>query len=430
MHQELREKLNKWLEEHGESIFLIEGPSQIGKTHFIKSYISERRKDEWLYVDIKKNKNTIEELLVDASGDSDTFLTALFFVFSESSFVLPKTVVFDGIEYCPKLRQFFKVLKSQSDINIVAISCGGLGANHYNGLLVPSEEDVNYMMPLDFFEFMIELGHASIAKTLKESILNKKNISGFLSSKCYSLFKTYNLIGGYPFVIEDYKKNGNIARCIRLNKTILKKQFDHAKDLMAVGDGRLLDSVFDHFLEFVESNEYNHFDFSTAYKTKKITKMLEEEHIINFVSAIDLSQPKKESNAKKLFLSHQCFYYALSAFDVKSYFQDPIIPHSIVLTDFYFNQKIRNKPLVYGLLRMDGGRYVETDALIKNYMSTHVVEIKTKRLDTRQNLKISEYAKVASSPGVLLFNGDLFTYDSIAVLPSYCSCFLNEYFPK
>ena len=155
---------------------------------------------------------------------------------------------------------------------------------------------------------------------------------------------------------------------------------------------------------------------------------LEEEYVINIATALDISNLSSQSNAKKVFFSHQCFLNAIGGFDKATYFDGDELSNDIVLTDFYFNQRANNKPLNYAIDR--SSRYSISDALIVNNMSIYLVETKQKRLSIDYNIIMSQKSDGLFKPGVLLFNGNVFKYDDVCVLPSYCSCLLNELFAK
>ena len=424
---DLKERLHKWSREKRESIFVIDGPSQIGKTHFIKEYLQYSGLIH-LYIDVRAYKDLLERIMNDSYRSADDFYTAICFEFGKTPIVPLILLIFDGIEYCPKLRQFFKTLVKHSRINVLAITCGGTGPLHYKDLLVPSEEFVYHMQPLTFYDFMVCIGQRTLADHLNESITNKKPISEFLSNKIYSFYKTYNLIGGYPLTISQYKKKNDIYLCIETNKYIFQQQFEHALKFMSKDDAELLFKIRDNFPSIIKSGKYNAVDGISIYKMKQLLSFLEEEYVINVSTALDIRNQSNQSSAKKVFFSHQCFYYAICGFDKTNYFDGISVDHDIVLTDFYFNQRINNKPLNFALER--SSRYFVSDALIVNNTSIYIVEIKNKRLSIDLNNNLSEKSEGMFRPGVLLFNSNVYRFDSVFVLPPYCSCFLNKLFTK
>ena len=421
-YSDLDSRLRSWMGKKRDTIFTIDGPSQIGKTFFINRFLTTCGQ-RYLYIDVKIHKSLIDRLLNDSYKNADSFYTAICFEFSISPIVSLITFVFDGIEYCPKIRQFFKTLVQHPRLNILAITCGGLGPMHYKDLLIPSEEIIYHMHPLTFYEFMMETGQRTLAEHLKQSIMDKKPVSEYLSSKLYNLYKIYNLVGGYPLSVSSYFKNNDINKCIEINRNILREMFNHAVSLADKKDKDLLEMIYENIQDIISNNKYNTVSEISSYKMKQLLSFLEEEHVINVSTAIDIRDQSKQSSGKKVFYSHQCFYYAMDSFDKTNYFDGIGVKHSVVLIDFYFNQNAIDKPLNYALDR--SARYSESDALVVGNTSLYLVEIKDKRLSIDYNLSMSAKSNRLVKPGFLLLNNNVFMYGEVCVLPSYCACFIN-----
>ena len=241
-------------------------------------------------------------------------------------------------------------------------------------------------------------------------------------------FKTYNLVGGYPRSISLYNEKKDINACIEANKDIFYKQFEHALYFMDDADAQLIRKLRDNFSLFIFSGKYNSIEGITPYKMKQFLMFLEEEYIINVSSALDVRNQSNQSSAKKVFFSHQCFYIAICGFDRSNYFESIAVDHDIVLSDFYFNQRSNSKPLNFALDR--DARYSDSDALIVNNTSIYIVEVKDKKMFVESNISLSQKSNGMFKPGVVLLNGNIFSYEEICILPSYCSCFLNAIFIK
>lgn len=423
---DLKNILVNWASKKRNEIFVIDGPSQIGKTQFIHEYFMRVGYDN-IYVDVKQNKNMLDKLIDDVYNSPENFYSAICFHFQRQVSQNLITLIFDHIEFCPRLRQYFKTLVNYEKINIVAITCGGLSATHYKNLLTPSEEKIHRLFPLSFKEFMVQIRQSSMENHLATTISNKQSLGEYLSSEVYKLFKLYNLIGGYPSVVENYINNKDIVSCINMNKRIIKRQFDHAKELLPDEDQKMLDTLFANIYEVVHNGKYNLLENITPYKMKQLLSFLSDEYILNIPTALDLNEPTKSSSGKKIYFFQQCFYYATNQnFVHNDYFNDLYPSEDDVLADYFFNQRIQLKPTQYGICRNE--TYFETDALLVNNMDINVVEFKGKRLTTKYNIKISERSNNRIKPGILLFNGNIFDYDEVTVLPSYSSSFIDYLF--
>lgn len=423
---ELKNSILKWFGDKQDDILIIEGPSQIGKTTFIKRFLNYSY-FECLYIDVKQNINILNKLLNDTFNNADNFYPTLCFEFNKRVSNKLVTLIFDGIEYCPKLRQFFKSLIINKKINIIAISCGATGPLHYKDRLIPSNEIVYRFEPLTFYEFLKEIRQDVLADFLRNSINEKMPLTDYVSGNVYKLFKIYNLVGGYPSSVQKYIESQDIHSAIRNNRYILNLQFLHAESLLKDDDKQLLAMLKNDLFRLIKESKFNIVDDISIYKMKQLLSFLQEEHVINIATALDVNELSLDSYGKHILMSHQCFFYALlENFDFATYFNDIVVPNDVVLIDYFFNQKIMSNPLNYGVYKIH--RYIQTDALLKTANKIHVVEIKSARTSTRINEYISEVSDDKICPGVVLLNRNICDFGKVLILPSYCSCFLTEYF--
>lgn len=419
----LSKKLDVWIRKKQNEIFIIDGPSQIGKTTFIMNFV-QHHSFRYLYIDLKINKEIIEKILNDTYLTPENFYSSLCFYFGRTVSPYLTTLIFDGIEYCPSLRQFFKTLVNHEQINIIAITCGGLGSSHYKNLLVPSEENVNHLFPMTFEEFMMAIGQGSLNAHLSSAISNQKPISAFLSSEIFKTYKLYNLIGGYPSVVNHFISANDRVECLSMNQKILANQFLHALELLNDDDKKIMNEIHKNIYLIVNSGLYSSLQTVSIYKMKQLLSFLEDEYVITMPTALDMENPSKQSSSKRLYFFHQCFYHsAKNSFEYDEYFENSFPTEREVLSDFFFNQRCNSKPHQYGIFRQ--GKYIETDALLSSNMRIYNVEFKSKRLSKDYNVNVFKRTNGSVEPGILLFNGNVFEYGDVTVLPSYCSCFLK-----
>lgn len=419
-------KLRLWVAKKQNEIFVIDGPNQIGKTHLINEFFTYYPYSH-IYIDVYQNKNTLEKLLDDVNATAENFYSSICFHFNLQMSQNLTCLIFDGIEYCPRLRQFFKTLVDYQKINIIAITCGGLSSSHYKNLLVPSEENVNYLFPMNFKEFLMVIGQQSLENHLLNTIINKEPTSEFLSEELYKFFKLYCLIGGFPKVVEKYIQSKDIVSCIAANKKILARQFEHATSLLNEEDKALMNDISKDIYQIVRYGKYNHLSSISIYKMKQLLLFLEDEYILNIPTALDINEPTNTSSGKTLYFFHQSFSHASNInFSHETYFDDLFLTESDVMTDYFFNQRIELNPIRYGISRIE--RYVNTDALLIIGSDMYAVEFKSKRLSIDYNLKITAISDGRIKPGLLLYNGHIFKYNEVTILPSYCSSFVSYCF--
>ena len=419
----LRETLNRWISLKRDEIFIIEGPSQIGKTYLINELM--RFHHNIIYIDVKSQKDLINNLLNDSYLSPENFYSSLAFALNYPVPNSLSTVVFDGIEFCPPLRQYFKTLLRHEYVNIVAVSCGGRGKLHYGDLLTPSEESVHTLMPLTFHEFLIAIGKDGLANYASQSLYANQPLSDLISSELYRYFKIYNLIGGFPSTVEFYIQQKDINSCIQKNNEIFQKQIEHLKETYT--DTTTIENIKEKFPNIILKNNFKAVEEVTAYKLKQAVFFMEEEYLLSISNAVDLLNTDNKSSSRHLFYFHQCFKYALNeGFDRDGYFKNVYPDVDDILTDYFFNQRIDSKPLAYGINREK--TYKETDALFYRGRRPFIVEVKNKRLNLNSLYSFDDSEKGLDN-GIVLFNGNYFHFSFPIILPSYTSCYFAEYFP-
>ena len=214
-----------------------------------------------------------------------------------------------------------------------------------------------------------------------------------------------------------------------MNQTILIRQFAHAEDLLNAEDKVMMKTVAKNIFSIVNSGTYNSLQSISIYKMKQLLSFLEDEYVITMPTALDMENSSKQSSSKRLYFFHQCFYHATNnSFKNDEYFNNPFPTEFEVLTDFFFHQRYNSRPYQYGIYRQ--GKYFETDALLLSNTGVYGIEFKTKRLSIDYNMNIFKKTNGAIKPGILLFNGNVFEYGEVTILPSYCSCFLDTYIDK
>ena len=419
----LQRTLTNWAIQKQNEIFVIEGPSQVGKTYFISEFLSYKKNH--IYVDVLKNRDLIISLLNDSYLSPDNFYSSLAFALNRPVPNSLSLVVFDGIEFCPHLRQYFKTLVQHPYVNIIAISCGGRGKFHYGDLLTPSEETVHYLMPFNFHEFLVSIGKDGLANYASQTLYSFQPLSDLISKELYRYYKLYNLIGGFPSVVDLYKNNNDINLCLDKNKEIFQRQINHL--LNTYSDSKTVSKMSENFQNIISKNSFKSVEGISAYKLKQAILFMEEEYLLNISNAVDLLNKENKSSSKRLFYFHQCFKYALDGiFDRDRYFKDTYPDENDILTDYFFNQRINSRPLSHGINREKV--YKETDAIFYRARRPFIVEIKNKRLNLNSLYTFDDSDKGLEN-GIILFNGNYFHFTFPIILPSYTSCYFTDYFP-
>ena len=99
-------------------------------------------------------------------------------------------------------------------------------------ILLPSKERQVVFAPLDFEEFLINIGMSNVADSIKTAAQAKNyQLFSINHDYCMRLFRTYMLIGGMPEAVEAYVKTRSYWEVIESQKVILSL---FRKDLEAI----------------------------------------------------------------------------------------------------------------------------------------------------------------------------------------------------
>ena len=114
-------------------------------------------------------------------------------------------------------------------------------------------------------------------------------------------------------------------------------------------------------------------------------------------------------------------YAAISVFQDDSSALDVMaVKEKIILSDFYQGQRLKGFKTEYGLSR-NNSSYFASDALMDDGERKTIVSIKMKRLDKKGIKGLSNLTNEKLSKGLILYDGDVFEYEDIVVLPFYCA---------
>jgi len=414
--------VNSWFSKYyHDYILLVEGPHGIGKTQFVRSYCKQQFPLGVFYVDVKEDKEQLTSILSDRYLNVDNFYSSLFFMKNTKMPISGEVLVFENIEYCPLLRQFGKTLAQKSKYRIIFTTCGGRGIEHYgDNKLIPSNEMVVHLNPLNFVDFLKACDKKDLANHLTHCLESRTAISGYISSELRKFYNTFLIVGGYPSVVDYYNKTKDVIECAQMNHRILEQQFDHLKDFI----GREIYSferIKDNLDQIIINQSLSSLSAKEKYYAGRVLALMEEEEIISIAKAVDYSSDGEKRGKNKCYFGYPFMYSAIySSQDASSTLNATNVKEKIILSDFYQGQRSKGFKTEYGLSRNNNSYFV-SDALMDDDERKTIVSIKMKRLDKKGIKGLSSLTKEKLSKGLILYDGDVFEYKDIVVLPLYCA---------
>ena len=165
------EKMLQWKQEsQGQTALLIEGARRIGKSTLVRQFAQNEYKSFVLFDFSKVSKE--EKTLFDDLSDIDYFFTRLRLLKGVILYERESVIVFDEVQKYPIARQAIKALVEDGRYDY--IETGSLISIHKNveHIIIPSEEDVLEMYPMDYEEWMWAMGKENGYADMQTALLH------------------------------------------------------------------------------------------------------------------------------------------------------------------------------------------------------------------------------------------------------------------
>ena len=216
------DKLLEWKDKScGESAMLIEGARRVGKSYLSRRF-AEQEYESYIYLDFANIENEIIDLFENEMTNLDMFFLKLQTFYNVRLLKRKSCIIFDEVQRYPRARQMIKYLVADGRYDY--IETGSLISIKQNvqNIVIPSEEEVLQLNPLDFEEFLAALDETILAEYIKECFANKSALGTALHRKAMNLFRIYMLVGGMPQAVEKYCETKNLEDVHRVKQRILK----------------------------------------------------------------------------------------------------------------------------------------------------------------------------------------------------------------
>ncbi|NOR43999.1 MAG: AAA family ATPase [Candidatus Delongbacteria bacterium] len=219
--------LREWKERKSRKPLIIRGARQIGKTFTIEEFANNN------YTNLVKLNFEEKPELKDFFKTNDVvdIKQSIEVYFSTKITEETTLLFFDEIQQCPKaivaLRYFYEKLPK-----IHLIAAGSLLDHTLNDMkysMPVGRVEFAYMHPLNFYEFILALGEASLIEYLNNYSIDKP-ISLPIHKKLLNLVRLYYFIGGMPEAVNEYAETKDLTSVERIHESILKSlEYDFSK---------------------------------------------------------------------------------------------------------------------------------------------------------------------------------------------------------
>lgn len=429
------QKMLQWKQEsHGEMALLVEGARRVGKSTLVRQFAQNEYKSFALFDFSKASKE--EKALFEDLSDMDFFFTRLRLLKNVSLHERESVIVFDEVQKYPIARQAIKALVEDGRYDY--IETGSLISIHKNveNIIIPSEEEVLDLHPLDYEEFLWALGDNSSMDLLREAFYKRHGFGDAVNRKLMRDFRLYMLVGGMPQAVNKYLTTKDLAVVDKTKRSIIRLYCNDFQKIDKTGKAKALFMAIPSQL----SNNANRFQPSTVIdKTRaeqlgNLVFLMQDSKTVNMCYhandpnvGFDLSADR---SAYKMFTADTGLFVTLAFWDKdfsENVIYQKLLNNSLSANLGYVYENMVAQMLVAAGNRLfyytfpDGNKHnYEVDFLLSHETKIYPIEVKSEGYNTHRSL--DEFcAKFSSRIGnrYLVYTKDLRKDGDTLLVPIY-----------
>ena len=221
MKRKIYNELLEWKKKsQGKTAILIDGAMRIGKSYIAETFAKENY-ETYVLIDFSKVPQVIKDLFENYLDNLDYLFTYLSQYFGKRLYERNTLFIFDEVQFCPRARSAIKHLVADGRYDYIETGSLISIKKNVKDILIPSEEHILKMKPMDFEEFMWAMGNDTMMDFIKTCYENKKPLGQALHRKAMDYFKEYLIVGGMPQAVKMYSETRDFERVDEIKREIL-----------------------------------------------------------------------------------------------------------------------------------------------------------------------------------------------------------------
>ena len=221
MKRKIYNGLLEWKKKsQGKTAILIDGARRIGKSYIAETFAKENY-ETYVLIDFSKVPQVIKDLFENYLDNLDYLFTYLSQYFGKRLYERNTLFIFDEVQFCPRARSAIKHLVADGRYDYIETGSLISIKKNVKDILIPSEEHILKMKPMDFEEFMWAMGNDTMMDFIKTCYENKKPLGQALHRKAMDYFKEYLIVGGMPQAVKMYSETRDFERVDEIKREIL-----------------------------------------------------------------------------------------------------------------------------------------------------------------------------------------------------------------
>lgn len=264
MKRKMYDCLMKWKKRtNGASALLVQGARRVGKSYIVEEFAKSEYRS-YILIDFNKADDTVRDIFEHDLNNMDMLFQKLSTLYNKKLYPRESLIIFDEVQLFPRARSAIKYLVEDGRFDY--IETGSLISIRKNveNILIPSEEDMVNMYPMDFEEFLWAIGDETMYSLITECFQKQKPLGQALHRKAMDLFRLYLIVGGMPQAVRAYVDTRDFDSVDAAKRRILKLYREDIRK-HAKGYEMKVEAIFDEIPSQLR-NQNHHFKLSSLEK--------------------------------------------------------------------------------------------------------------------------------------------------------------------
>ena len=264
MKRKMYDYLVKWKKRtNGTSALLVQGARRVGKSYIVEDFAKSEYRS-YILIDFNKADDAVRDIFEHDLNNMDMLFQKLSTLYNTKLYPRESLIIFDEVQLFPRARSAIKYLVEDGRFDY--IETGSLISIRKNveNILIPSEEDMVNMYPMDFEEFLWAIGDETMYPLITECFNKQKPLGQALHRKAMDLFRLYLIVGGMPQAVKSYVDTKDFDSVDAAKRRILKLYREDIRK-HAKGYEMKVEAIFDEIPSQLR-NQNQHFKLSSLEK--------------------------------------------------------------------------------------------------------------------------------------------------------------------
>lgn len=429
---------------NGKTALLIDGARRVGKSYIAKEF-AQNEYESHIIIDFGNAPKDVLDLFESDSADLDLFFAKLVLFYGTPLTNRKSLIVFDEVQQFPRARQLIKYLVADGRYDYLETGSLIRLKKNVQNIIIPSEEDLIEMFPMDFEEFLWAMGDEVTIPFLRQAFEAKKPLGDAVHRKIMNSFRQYLLVGGMPQSVLAYQNGKDFGASDEAKRSILRLYREDVSKFAAGYEDKVY-AVFDEIPGQLSKKEKKYklsaIDKNARFRSYEDSFIwLNEAMVVN--TCFNATDPDVGLALSADHATQKC-YMADTGLLVTHTFMDGAytdneLYRAILFDKLDINEGMIMENIVAQMLRFNGHRlyfysrcdnehrenHMEIDFLIAEGKKIAPIEVKSGNYRSHSSLdkfrkKFSD--KIGNS--YILYTKDMLKKDGILHLPIYMAMFL------